>query len=155
MRLVNYDAEANPEYLEQVIDALLEESPELRGMAVEREAVQRLLNHNPAIHCLIHVEERELIGVVILLVGPLWYAPKRLAARDLLVWVTPLWRGGSTGPRLIKAIEAWAVNNGISDLYLSQSTGIEVERTSQLYERMGYTLSGFISHKRINHVCRT
>lgn len=152
--LIEYSPLSNPEYIDQVIDALLAESPELRGIVVEREMVKHMLERSPHLKCLIHVEDGVLLGVVILQVGPVWYAPRRRCARDLLVWVAPAWRGSSLGVRMIRAIEAWAIEHAVDDLYLSQSTGIEVERTAAFYERLGYTLSGFISHKRMDHVHR-
>lgn len=154
MTLVEYAPAANPEFVDQVIDALLAESPELRGVQVEREMVRFVLEKSPHVKCLVHVQEGTLLAVVILQVGPVWYAPRRRCARDLLVWVAPEWRGSSLGVRLIRAIEAWALEHAVDDLYLSQSTGIEVERTAAFYERLGYTLSGFISHKRMDHVHR-
>jgi len=155
MKLVEYSARDNPEYLDQVIDALLAESPELKGIEVERAVVRSMLEKSPQIKCLIHVVDNYLIGVIILQIGPIWYAPKRRGARDLLIWVSPPWRGSSTAPRMIHWLESWAEKNQVDDLFLSQSTGVAVERTADFYKRMGYTLSGFISHKRINHVHRT
>lgn len=154
MRLLEYSSSENPEYVDQVIDALLAESPELRGVQVERAMVKYTLEKSPHLKCLVHVQEGDLLGVVILQVGPVWYAPRRRCARDLLVWVAPSHRGGSTAVRMIRAIEAWAIEHAVDDLYLSQSTGIEVERTAEFYQRLGYTLSGFISHKRMDHVHR-
>jgi GNAT superfamily N-acetyltransferase len=154
VNLVKYDFTANPEYADQVIDALLAESSELAGVEVERSVVQLTLERSPHVKCLIYVSEGTLLGVVILQVGPVWYAPRRRCARDLLVWVAPSHRGGSTAVRIIRAIETWALEHGVDDLYLSQSTGIEVERTAEFYQRLGYTLSGFISHKRMDHVHR-
>lgn len=152
--LTEYSPAANPEFVDQVVDALLAESPELRGVVVEREMVRLVLERSPHVKCLIHVQDGTLLAVVILQVGPVWYAPRRRCARDLLVWVAPAWRGGSLAVRMIRAIEAWALEHAVDDLYLSQSTGIEVERTAAFYERLGYTLSGFISHKRMDHVHR-
>lgn len=154
MKLVEYQPAANPEYLDQVIDALLAESPELQGVEVERAAVRAQLEKSPHVKCLVHIDEGELTAVAILLVGPVWYAPRRRCARDLLIWVAPVWRGSSLALRMIHWIELWAAEQGIDDLYLSQSTGLSVERTAEFYRRLGYTLSGFISHKRIEHVHR-
>jgi len=150
MNLVPYDFKAAPEYVDQVVDALIAESPELQGQSdVDREIVRKTLELSPAIRCLIHVVDEELLAVAILAVGPIWYAPCRTCARDLLIWIAPAWRGSSLGIRLIRAVEDWAKANEITDLFLSQSTGIEVERTAGFYSRLGYTVSGFISHKRI------
>lgn len=140
-------------FVDQVVAALLEESSELRGAAIEADYIKRLLIH-PRIRCLVAVESSELLGTAILQLSSPWYAPARKVASDLLVWVAPERRGGSVFLRLIRAVESWAKRNAIDDLYLSQSTGIAVERTAELYTRLGYSVSGFISHKRINHVHR-
>lgn len=152
MRLINYNPATNPEYVDQVIDALMTESPELRGIEIERKLVRKMLTNNPSVKCLVHIQEDVLIGVVIILISPLWYAPHRRTARDLLVWVRPEWRGQLVGTRLIRAIEEWAGMEGIHDLYLTQGTGINVERTAELYTHLGYSLMGFISHKRLDYV---
>lgn len=153
MKLVEYRPADNPEFIDQVVDALLAESPELKGIEVERRTVRVMLERSPAIKCLIYVQDGELLAAVILNVGPIWYSPKCKGARDLLVWVAPAWR--NLGGALIDATEEWAKRNEVDELFLSQSTGIGVERTAALYESKGFTLSGFISHKRINHVHRT
>lgn len=149
MHIEPYDVTKNPEYSDLVIDALLVESRELDGLAVDREHVRRLLGAKGPVQCLVAREGEALLGTIILSIGPLWYAPKVLVARDLLVWVAPEHRGGSTFIRMIRAMEAWARNVGITKLYLSQSTGIEVDKTAQLYEKLGYSVSGFLSCKRM------
>jgi GNAT superfamily N-acetyltransferase len=149
MKLELYNPLRNPEYADLVIDALLEESAELKGTEIDCEHVKNMLATVPTIKCLIALDEEELLGTIILAVSPLWYAPKEIVARDLLVWVAPEHRGGSTFIRMIKAVESWALRANISRLYLSQSTGIEVERTARLYEKLGYSVSGFLSSKRI------
>lgn len=149
MHIEPYDVTKNPEYSDLVIDALLVESRELDGLAVDREHVRRLLGAKGPVQCLVAREGEALLGTIILSIGPLWYAPKVLVARDLLVWVAPEHRGGSTFIRMIRAMEAWARNVGITKLYLSQSTGIEVDKTVRLYEKLGYSVSGFLSCKRM------
>ena len=149
MHIEPYDVTKNPEYSDLVIDALLAESRELEGIAVDREHIRRLLGAKGPVQCLVAREGEVLLGTIILSVGPLWYAPKVLVARDLLVWVAPEHRGGSTFIRMIRAMEAWARNVGIAKIYLSQSTGIEVDKTARLYEKLGYSVSGFLSCKRM------
>ncbi len=149
MHIEPYDVTKNPEYSDLVIDALLVESRELDGIAVDREHLRRLLGAKGPVQCLVAREGEALLGTIILSIGPLWYAPKVLVARDLLVWVAPEHRGGSTFIRMIRAMEAWARNVGITKLYLSQSTGIEVDKTARLYEKLGYSVSGFLSCKRM------
>lgn len=149
MHIEPYDVAKNPEYSDLVIDALLEESRELDEIVVDREHIRRLLGAKGPVQCLVAKEGEALLGTIILSIGPLWYAPKTLVARDLLVWVAPEHRGGSTFIRMIRAMEAWARNVGITKLYLSQSTGIEVDKTARLYEKLGYSVSGFLSCKRL------
>lgn len=149
MKLESYDVAQFPEYSNVVIDALLTESSELEGVAVDREHIKRMLAAKGSVQCLVAVAEGELLGTIILAIGPLWYEPTLRVARDLLVWVAPKHRGGTTFIRMIRAMEAWATQAGLFKIYLSQSTGVEVEKTARLYEKLGYSVSGFLSSKRL------
>lgn len=60
---------------------------------------------------------------------------------DLAVYVQPEKRGGSAALRLIRAFEEWSFKHGACEVLLGVSTGIEMERTVALYQRLGYTLT--------------
>jgi len=57
-------------------------------------------------------------------------------ADELVWWVEPAYRAGSLGPRLLHALEGWAVNRQLSLLRMVAPAGTEVGR---FYERHGYS----------------
>lgn len=70
-----------------------------------------------------------------------------LLVTDVAVYVAPSHRGGSTVLRLIHAFEDWGRLVGAIEGMLGVSTEVLPERTSRLYENMGYRLSGYIHLK--------
>lgn len=63
-------------------------------------------------------------------------------AGDFVLYVLPEYRGSSAAKRLVRAIEAWAKEQGATEVLLGISTGVETERTAKLYEHLGYRESG-------------
>jgi GNAT superfamily N-acetyltransferase len=76
-----------------------------------------------------------------------------LIASDLCLYTDPTSRrSGLVAALLLKAFETWAEAQGASKIILGVSTGIEVDRTTTLYERLGYTMVGPIMQKDFNRV---
>ena len=71
-----------------------------------------------------------------------WFSETGLIAQDLGFFVEPSHRGGMAAVRLVRDFEAWATERGASCVYLSQFTGIEIERTRRWCEVLGYTIVG-------------
>ncbi len=70
-------------------------------------------------------------------------------AQDFITFIFPNKRGMLGGRRLIQEIERWAAANGAKSVHLGITTGVTVDRTSQLYERLGYTNGGVLYTKRV------
>lgn len=65
---------------------------------------------------------------------------------DLAVYMKPEHRGkGTAAVRMIRMYEEWARKRGVPDneITLGVSTGIEMERTVCLYERLGYKINSY------------
>lgn len=60
-------------------------------------------------------------------------------ATDHLLYVSPNYRGGNHGYRLLKAYEKWATEKGAKAINISVASGITTERTGRFYEAMGYS----------------
>lgn len=75
-------------------------------------------------------------------------------ATDFVLYVLPEHRGGWAAPRLIRAFEEWARDSGATEICLGVSTGIHMEETVCLYERLGYKISSvtLIKPRDQNHV---
>ena len=78
-----------------------------------------------------------------------YFFSSRLRVSDLGFYVEPEYRGSRAAIKLVRALESWAKERGIEDIYLGQTTGIEVEKTQQFYERLGYKIVGVNAIKHL------
>lgn len=148
-----FDPAKNPELIDRFMPSLVlllsSESPEIAAEDIDTQHVKKLLISG-SIVALLAIEKDDLIGCALISAGPAWYNPKKIGVKDLLVWTSPERRGEGVATRLVAAIEGLARKRGFERVYLSQSTGIGVDDTANLYQRLGYQVSGFISSKRMN-----
>ena len=70
-------------------------------------------------------------------------------AEDLIFYVLPEYRGSSAAIRLLKEFESWAKEKGLKEIFISQSTGVAVEKTQSLFNKLGYTTVGYNTAKEI------
>jgi GNAT superfamily N-acetyltransferase len=78
-----------------------------------------------------------------------YFFGKDLIACDLGLFIDPDRRGGMTAVRLIKAFEDWAQSKGAKEVCPGTTTMVAPERTSRLYERLGYKVVGSIFKKEV------
>lgn len=72
---------------------------------------------------------------------------RELVAQDLAWYVLPAFRTTNAALLLVRDFENWARGHGASHFMLSQATGINVETTRSLYEKLGYRVVGVNSVK--------
>ena len=77
-------------------------------------------------------------GGLAAIVEPHW-ASDALLAHELSLFVRPGARGSMAAVRLIAHLDAWAERKGAAWLNVGISTGVQVERTTQLYQRLGFS----------------
>lgn len=65
-----------------------------------------------------------------------------LIAYDYSLFVEPSRRQGIVAARLIAAFQEWARIKGAKQIYMGIGTGVSVEGTTRLYERMGLRVAG-------------
>lgn len=70
-------------------------------------------------------------------------------ARDVGWWVKKERRGGGAAMLLLRGFEAWAKEKGALKVMIGQSSGIDIERTTKLYQHCGYRLVGMNTVKDI------
>lgn len=91
----------------------------------------------------------DLKGFIFGVANRTWY-DSSLEAYELLLYVHPDYRGSTLlAPRLIKQFERDAKGLDCVRVRAGVSTGVHVERSLQLYERMGYKREGNALSKRI------
>lgn len=157
MATVRRATDADLEAMVAMGQALHDESPRYQGMAFSPEKLRRLwqmlqgtlLTGEPG--CVFIAEQDgQVIGLTVGLIAERWFCDERYLT-DLTMYVKPEHRGGSAFARMVRALEAWAVEQGIDWMALGVSTEIHAERTVRAYERMGYRLAGYTMVKQNGH----
>lgn len=91
-------------------------------------------------------EDGKIIGMLF----GLQYSPafvKAKVAADIMLYVIPEKRNGTLALKLIRTFEKWARYHKLSGIQLGTTTGINSERTSKFYNRLGYNYSNYILTK--------
>jgi len=78
-----------------------------------------------------------------------YFFGKDLIACDLGLFIDPKRRGGMTAIKLIKAFEDWAASKGVKEVCPGTTTMVAPERTSRMYELLGYKVVGSIFKKEV------
>lgn len=136
--------------------ALHDESPRYQGMAFSAQKLRALFERLQGsvltpLGC-VFVAERDgaVVGMTVGLIVDRWFSDERFLT-DLTLYVKPEHRNGTTFMRLVRALEGWARDEGITDLAFGVSTEIHAQRTVEAYEAMGYRLAGYTMVKRNGH----
>ena len=74
----------------------------------------------------------------------------RERATDMGFYVLPNYRGGSAAVRLIGALEDWAKERGLAEIYIGQTTAVDIEKTRRFYAHLGYKTVGFNTVKHLH-----
>lgn len=81
-----------------------------------------------------------------------YYFGRDLCAYDLLLFVDPSRRGSMAAVMLVKAFEDWAWSVGAKEVCPGTTTMVAPERTSRLFQALGYTVVGSIFKKGKSYV---
>ena len=81
-------------------------------------------------------------GFIWAIVGPMLPWSPEPVAMDFILYVVPGARGSMIGFRLISYYQDWAFSKGAREVRISVASGINEERTSAFYERMGFLPTG-------------
>ena len=72
-----------------------------------------------------------------------------LRVSDIGVFIDPKYRGTSLGLTLIKKLEEWAKENNAKQIWMGQTTGFKIDKVKQMYESLGYNITGFNALKEL------
>jgi GNAT superfamily N-acetyltransferase len=95
-------------------------------------------------------EESKITGMFMGYISD-WPFGDEWIATDLLVYVDPAHRKGSTGLRMLKEFEQWAKEQGVNQLRPGTSVGNKKQLLS-FYKRLGYKTVGYSFLKEIKDV---
>lgn len=82
-----------------------------------------------------------VIGMLVAVLAPVWYAPSCRVATELAWWVEQEHRGGTAAIRLIQAYETWARNEQASMVTMSNLEVGDDNRVVSMLKRMGYRMT--------------
>lgn len=85
----------------------------------------------------------ELAGGMVAAAVPHWCSPD-LVACDLALFIHPEHRGGTAAVRLLTAYRDWAGDTGAVLVQFGVMTGVNVERTQAMCERLGWERQGVV-----------
>lgn len=92
-------------------------------------------------------EGREMVGMLGGVVMPYFFSDD-LLAQELVVYVRPECRGGTTAVKLVRHFENWATSKGASEIQMGVTTGVHTDRTADFYEAMDFSRVGVLLSKR-------
>lgn len=130
--------------------AMQQESPRYRGLSFVDERCLKLLGFlctSPHGVVLVAENDGQIVGMIVGFASQHFFS-EDWTAGELVVYVTPEYRGGSCAVKLIRQYEEWAMSLGVKDISLGISTEIDTDRTADFYGRMGYLPSGRTMVKR-------
>jgi len=87
------------------------------------------------------VRGEEVIGAFFGTISEMLFTDQ-LAAKDVGWFVKSDRRGGFAALLLHADFEQWALSRGIRHFFLGQSTGVDIEKTTKLYQHLGYQVVG-------------
>lgn len=82
------------------------------------------------------IDNGQIVGMMGGYIAPYDYGDDMIAS-DILVYVTPDYRGSTAFIKLIRAYVAWALPLA-KLVFLTQTTGINPDVVSDLYQRLGF-----------------
>ncbi len=87
-------------------------------------------------------KEGELLGIVLATKAPVFWNYQSMIVDNLLTYVPKKNRGTWVGIKLIKGMIDWAKSVNATKITISTTSGINSERTSKLYEKLGFKNMG-------------
>lgn len=103
---------------------------------------------SPKVATFIATKEGKIIGFLAGVIGPYFFSTK-MRVCDIGFYVIPEHRGSRTAIRLLAALEGWAKENNVADVCIGQTTAVNIEKTQQFYNRLGYKTVGFNTIKHL------
>ena len=129
-----------------LIEAMVEESV-FNHAKPSREKIQRLFDY-PKSAAFLAYKGDTCIGFIAAVIDSFFFSDY-VRAMDLGFYILPEHRGGRAAFDLLRAIEAWAKEQGVSEFYMGHSGGGKTEEMKKFYIHNGYKIGGFNSVKKL------
>ena len=112
-----------------------------------RAKIQKLLDY-PRGAAFLAYRNTICVGFIGAVISPVFFSEYERAS-DVGFYILPQYRGGREAFKLLKAIEDWAKDQGVSEITMGQTVGNKIEETKKFYTHQGYAISGFNSVKKL------
>lgn len=96
----------------------------------------------------VHERDGEIDGGMVGYMSESWFSRAKVAA-ELALFMTPGKRGGMAAWDLLSEFSAWAENQGAQEITLAITTGVKVEETGRMYQRLGFEQVGGVFKRRV------
>ena len=134
-----------PEFFE-LVKAMVTES-EFNEAKPDFASIWRL-HKNENTNAFLAIDQNKAVGFISGILTPYFFS-KKMRVIDLGFYITKEYRGSRAAIKLIKALEVWTRQNNVTDICLGQWTAINMEKTQQFYNRLGYKTVGFNTVKHL------
>ena len=145
MNIERLSAERFPEFCKLVEKSIAE--AQFSQAKLNIPSLQRLIQ-SPSVVYFLAIDNDKIVGSIGGAVLPYFFSTRKKVG-DLGFYVEPEYRGSRAAIKLVNALESWAKDMEVEDVYLGQTTGVEVEKTKDFYERLGYTVVGVNTIKHL------
>jgi GNAT superfamily N-acetyltransferase len=88
------------------------------------------------------------IGFIGAVIAPFFFSDYERAT-DVGFYVLPEHRGGRAAFKLLYAIEDWAREQGVKEMFMGHSVGGKIDEMKKFYIHNGYKIGGFNSMKKL------
>lgn len=95
---------------------------------------------------LVATKDGQIVGMLGAYITEHFFGSDKTAG-DYVVYVRPEHRGSTAFIRLVRAYVAWAKDRGAKDIFVRQSTGMNINAIGDLYTRIGFEIVGYIFKK--------
>ena len=145
MEIVRLTDDRFDEFFELVKSMVLE--AEFNEAAPEKEIIWNIHKNTNAV-IFVAIKENKIIGFLAGVKGPYFFSTK-MRVSDIGFYVNPNHRGSRAAIKLLAKLEDWARDNNINDVCIGQTTAVNMEKTQQFYNRLGYKTVGFNTIKHL------
>ena len=130
----------------EIVCKMVAES-EFSYVVPEKQKILQLFK-NPNAVAFLALENNQIVGFISGLVHEYFFSNRKRVS-DLGFFVLPEYRGSRVALKLVKLLEAWAIEKNANELHLGQTTGLDIDKTKRFYERLGFKTVGFNTVKHI------
>jgi GNAT superfamily N-acetyltransferase len=145
VNIVKLEEDRFDEFFNLVISMV--EEAEFKTATPNKDKIKKLFKA-PTVITFGAIKDNKLIGFIAGMKHEHFFSTNQKVS-DLGFYVLPEYRGCSAAIKLIRKLEGWTKDNGINDLCIGQTTAINIDKTKQFYERLGYQVVGFNTVKHL------